>query len=325
MPVWNPRLVYSPHYDLGFLGLERLHPFDVHKYRRAWARLEDAFGDALTVKTIEPTSPVTDDELRVVHADTYLRHLTVSRYLADALEVAALRLVPAALIHRAILTPMRWATRGSLLGAEAALEFGVAANLGGGYHHAKPHGGEGFCLFNDIALAIHHLRSTDRLSPSDVVAVVDLDAHMGNGTAYAFHDDPSVQLFDFYNGDIYPSHDERARKRLDVGLALPMGCEDAEYLDDLREGLPLFLDERRPSFLIFNAGTDPYVGDDLGGLALSERAMLERDQLVFREARSRELPVLFLTSGGYSQKSYELIAATLAWLLSDAEASDSES
>lgn len=319
MPAWNPRLVYSPHYDLGFLGLERLHPFDVHKYRRAWARLEDAFGDTLSARTIEPTSPVTDDELRVVHSDTYLRHLGVSRYLADALEVAALRLVPVSLIDRAILRPMRWATRGSLLGAEAALEVGVAANIGGGYHHAKPDGGEGFCLFNDLSLAIHHLRSTERLSPADVVAVVDLDAHMGNGTAYAFNDDPTVQLFDFYNGDIYPSHDERARRRLDVGVALPMGCGDGEYLDGLRERLPRFLDECRPSFLIFNAGTDPYEGDDLGGLALTEHAMLERDQFVFREARSRELPLLFLTSGGYSPKSYELIAATLEWLLSDAE------
>jgi histone deacetylase 11 len=153
------RLIYSSHYDIGPPGLDRLHPFDTRKYSRAWKVLRRQFGSTLKEHTIKVPRPVSERELLAVHEPDYLAQLRDSTYLARALEVPILRHVPARLLDWLVLRPMRYATMGTLLAAEQALQSGLAVNLSGGYHHAEPAAAGGFCIYSDIALAVHHLRT----------------------------------------------------------------------------------------------------------------------------------------------------------------------
>jgi histone deacetylase 11 len=137
-------IAYSPHYNITFFGVERLHPFDSRKYGRAWELLRTEFGSALKKCHLRIDRPVSNEELALVHSPEYLKSLRSSATLARALEIPLLHFLPGWLIDWRVSRPMRWAVRGSVLAAEAALRTGWAVNLSGGYHHAKPSHGEGF-------------------------------------------------------------------------------------------------------------------------------------------------------------------------------------
>lgn len=307
-----PTLVYSPRYDIRFFGLERLHPFDSRKYGRAWSLLEHHFGQRLRAWHLAPARAASADELAAVHDAGYLaRDLRSSRYLARALELPVAALAPARLIDRLVLAPMRWATKGTVLAAEAALRGRFAVNLAGGYHHASAARGEGFCIYADVGVAVAEARRSGRLAPARRLLYIDLDAHQGNGVARLFADDRAVAIFDQYNAQIYPQ-DGEARRRIDWDLALPMGTDDSAYLSALQHELPAFLDHfDSPQLAIYNAGTDVYQGDALGGLRLSARAVLSRDLFVAEQLTTRGIPWVMLLSGGYSRESYRLVAASV--------------
>ncbi|MGC4046022.1 MAG: histone deacetylase [Armatimonas sp.] len=297
------KIVYSSHYDINFGGLEKLHPFDSKKYSRAWKRVPELHDLKISVP-----GPAADETLLTVHKLDYLESLKSATTLAQALELAIIAKLPVTLTNMAVLRPMRYGVAGTLLGAQAALEEGLVFNLSGGYHHAKPNTGEGFCLFNDIAIAINAV-----CGPDDTALYVDLDAHMGNGVAHCFLNDPRVKHFDMYNGDIYPHWDIDARDRIDGRHKLKMGTPSKVYMETLQAELPGFLDAHTPARIaIYNAGTDPYFGDSLGGLKLSVDAILERDLFVLEQLRQRNLPTLVLPSGGYSEASHRMIATTLS-------------
>jgi len=312
-------VVYNRRYDIGLLGLERLHPFDTHKHSRAWKRLRATCGRELLRKTVCPKRPVRRDELLAIHSAAYLDRLRDSAYLAAALELPPIRFLPWRLLDWCVLRAMRWSTMGTVLAAREAIRDGLAVNLSGGYHHAKPSGGEGFCIYSDIALAIHTLRSEGALDDNDRVAYVDLDAHQGNGVCHCFLDDRRVFIFDMYNGDIYPSYDRVARQRIDCDLPLASNCTQAEYFRTLEAELPGFLDSvgrsRRVGLAIYNAGSDVFQGDALGGLNLTAEGVLRRDQFVIDELRRRGFPTVMLPSGGYSAESYKLLADSVQVLL----------
>jgi len=311
------KIVYSPHYNISFFGIERLHPFDSRKYGRAWKLLRQQFGPQLYQHHVTVDRPASEEELRLAHTGEYLRSLGDSQQIAAALEIPLLRRLPSWLPKWRVLRPMRWAVRGSVLAAKAALQCGAAVNLSGGYHHAKPSRGEGFCVFSDIALIVAQLRQENLLKSKDTIAYVDLDAHQGNGVCHQFQSDRRVAICDMYNGEIYPAADRPAQVRIDVNLPLPFGCVGDFYLRTLRTRLPAFLDSLpQPRLAIYNAGTDVFVGDRLGGLNLSEDDILQRDLFVFQQFRQRHIPVVMLLSGGYSQQSYRLVANTVAHLLS---------
>jgi histone deacetylase 11 len=204
-----------------------------------------------------------------------------------------------------------------------ALERGLVINLSGGYHHAKPDQGEGFCLFSDIALAIDAIRTSAPGREGGRIAYIDLDAHQGNGVCHHFLDDREVFVFDMYNATIYPWFDVRARERIDCDVPLPRGCDGSTYLGKLKERLPAFLDSvtsSRPVLLaVFNAGSDILAGDPLGGLGVSADEILERDRFVIAECGNRQIPVLMLPSGGYTRQSYQVIARTVLSLLPSCE------
>jgi histone deacetylase 11 len=236
--------------------------------------------------------------------------------VARALELPVVERLPGWMVDRYILLPMRWATSGTVEAAIAALAHGMAINLSGGYHHAKPAGGEGFCVYGDVALAIDALRRDGKLAVDDRIVHVDLDAHQGNGVCHFFMHDRAVYLFDVYNSEIYPAYDREARRRLDCDVPVRSGTRDEEYSNALASRLPAFLDSvgnTKPIRLaIYNAGTDIYEHDQLGGLQVSHQAIVERDWFVIEELRKRGIPCVMLLSGGYHRDSYRLIADSVA-------------
>ena len=316
-----PRVVYSRHYNIRFFGMEKLHRFDSCKYGRARRRMRELMGGSLRRMMVRPKRPAGIRELMTVHTGDYLGRLHDSVCVARALELAPVAKLPAWLVRWRILRPMRWATMGTIVAAREAIRHGFAVNLGGGYHHAKPNSGEGFCLYNDIAVAIHAMRAEGRLGTDTRVAYIDLDAHQGNGVCHAFLHDPRVFLFDMYNAQTYPAYDHTARERIDCNVPLRAGCADAEYLGLLEQRLPGFLNSitanERVGLAIYNAGTDVFAGDPLGELSISAEGISRRDEIVVRELRERGIPTAMVLSGGYTLESYRLVADSVVRLLRD--------
>jgi len=187
----------------------------------------------------------------------------------------------------------RLAAQGTLEAARAALEYGLAANLAGGTHHAFPAHGEGFCLLNDVAVAIRVLRRDGRVRRA---LVVDLDVHQGNGTAAIFEGDPEVFTFSMHGERNYPL--QKMRSTLDVGLADGIG--DDEYLELLARHLDGVFAAFVPDIVLYLAGVDPVRGDRYGRLALSDDGIARRERQVLEACRARGLPLVITIAGGYA-------------------------
>ncbi|WDQ18632.1 histone deacetylase family protein [Rhodopirellula sp. P2] len=313
-----PRIVYSRHYNIGFYGLERLHPFDSRKYGRVWGLLRRHFGSSLSGLHVRPRRAASRDELMLVHSNDYLTRLRDPKYVAGALEVPPVRRLPSWAIDWHVLRPMRWATRGTILAAANALEHGFAVNLSGGYHHAKPNHGEGFSIYADIGIAVAAMRAQQLIADDSRIAYIDTDAHQGNGVCHTFMSDNRVFIFDIFNCRIYPIFDVDARKRVDCDVGINSSITDSEYMGELHNRLPGFLDSvgRSPIGLaIYNAGTDVFAGDPLGGLSISADTIRERDLFVVRELRKRNIPTIMVLSGGYTKQSYQLVADSVIELI----------
>lgn len=183
---------------------------------------------------------------------------------------------------------------GTLAAARAALEDGFGANLAGGTHHAFPDHGEGFCVFNDIAVVIRALQAEGAIRRA---VVVDLDVHQGNGTAAIFAGDPSVFTFSMHGEHNFPFRKQPSH--LDLGL--DDGTGDAEYLAALDAHLPHVLESSRADLLFFQAGVDPLAEDTLGRLSLTHAGLRERDLRVLGAARERGLPAVLTLGGGYAK------------------------
>jgi histone deacetylase 11 len=315
-----PRIVYSPHYNIGLLGIERLHPFDSRKYGRAWRLLRRELGrQALRRMWVRPRREVSREELLAVHTPEYLEKLRDPLYVARALEVPLLARLPMWALDRYVLRPMRWATHGTMIAAREALQHGLAINLGGGYHHAKPDRGEGFCIYNDIALASLAVRREGLIAEDARILYVDLDAHQGNGVSHAMRDDLRFFIFDMFHDAIYPAYDLAARERIDCAIPLPGNTTDTQYMEALTTRLPGFVDSLssngKVALAIYNAGTDIVAGDPLGLMNISADTILERDLFVVRTLRQRGIPTAMVLSGGYTRESYKLVARSVARLL----------
>ena len=303
-------VVYAPGYDLYLPGLSWVHPFDGRKFSRAWAVLQRRLGGALEELHLTPEAPVPDATLLRVHTPAYLDSLRSSAVVAQALEAWPLRFLPGGVVRKRILTPMRLATAGTILACARALERGgIAMNLGGGYHHAFPDHGEGFCVFADAAVAVADCRARGLLAPGDRVAMIDLDAHRGNGFDACLGKDPAVRILDLYNAQVYPGLHPADPDDLPFMIPLRAGLSDVDYLDSVREFLTPFLQAAGPIRLaIYNAGTDILRGDRIGQLDVSADGIRARDRYVVDALKERKIPTVIVTSGGYTRGSYELVA-----------------
>lgn len=283
------KVVYSDGY---FLKLGE-HVFPAVKYRRVKDKL-------IEEKIIAPSdlvepSPATDEDLLLVHAPSYVNKLKTGTF--SPVEVMRHE-VPYSreLVHAFIL-----GTGGSILAARLALEETAAVNLGGGFHHAFPDHGEGFCLIHDVAVAIRRMQKDHRIARA---MVVDCDVHQGNGTAAIFRKDPDVYTLSIHQVHNYPSF--KPPGSLDIDLA--DGTEDAEYLEKLAAGLKTALGQITPDLLCYVAGADPYKEDQLGGLSLTREGLERRDRLVFEAARQRKIPVHVTLAGGYAVNVEDTVA-----------------
>jgi len=312
------RLVYSSGYDFTVMGLGKLHPFDAKKFSKAWKRLKADFHD-LEKYQISPENMASNELLELVHTPDYLVSLEKSSSIAQVIELGLLRLAPAGMLNRNLINPIRLATQGTRLAAEYAVKNQTTVmNLGGGYHHAFSDRGEGFCFFADAALAIHKLKTDGLLQQDDLVAMIDLDAHRGNGFESFFKNDPSVTIFDMYNFQVYPGMHTGDIDKFPFMVPLKSRTAGESYLEFLKEELPPFLHTLGAAKLVFyNAGTDILDGDPLGALNVSFEHVVERDRYVLESLKKIAAPTVVLTSGGYTGESHKLVAECAKLVLTD--------
>jgi acetoin utilization deacetylase AcuC-like enzyme len=276
------KVIYSDQYDLN-LGN---HVFPSIKYRLVKDRLLRD-GVAQPEDLVEPPA-ATDDDVALVHHRDYIRKLRTGRL--SYLELLRLEIPYSPELIRAV-----WLSAGgSILAGRLALEDGAAVNLGGGFHHAYPDHGEGFCVLNDVAIAIRRLQK-DRII--EHAMTVDVDVHQANGTAAIFGGDPSVYTLSIHQANNYPH--PKPPSSLDINL--PDGVGDDAYLAALAEGLDQSLAAFQPELMVYVAGADPYREDQLGGLRLTVEGLEKRDRLVFEEARAKKIPVAVTLAGGYAR------------------------
>ena len=311
------KFVYSPKYDFKLWPITKLHPFDSEKFSKAWRMFssQTQFNDASRI--IEPKQLVSMERLQQIHDQTYLASLNKSKNVAQILEVGFASLLPNSLLQKAILNPMRLACEGTVLATKTALsESTIVMNFGGGFHHAFANKGEGFCVFADAMLSIVECRQSGLLQTSDKVLMIDLDAHRGNGFEALATSDPSIQLFDMYNFQVYPGLHPGEPDEFPFFIPLKAKMSGEQYLEILKKELPTFLSKHSDARLVFyNAGTDIVKGDPLGQLNVAVEHVIERDRYVVKAIHDLNLPTVTMTSGGYSKASYQLIAEMAKTLL----------
>jgi histone deacetylase 11 len=288
-------VVYSPAYEINLGGLENLHSFDIHKYRKIYSALVNV--GALAPGEVYVPPMATDEQILRVHSRAFLDSLRSSATVGRCLEMSKLAKMPSGLADAAIVSAFRRATGGTVQAAYLAVHYGIAVNLAGGYHHAKPDAGEGFCIFNDIAIAIRELQAARIIRRA---LVVDLDVHQGNGTAVCFAGDDEVFTFSMHEGDIYPIPKETS----DLDVELQAGTDDAMFLTALASNLPALLDKAKPELVVIQAGCDTLAGDPLARMRMTPQGIVARDAMVIDECVRRRIPVLMTLGGGYSADAW---------------------
>ena len=294
------KLIYSDDY---FLPIGS-HVFPAEKYKRVHDRLL-AMKVAETSDFVVPR-PATDEDILLVHTPRYVERLKTGTLSArEELEME----IP----YSPELVQAFWlAAGGSMLAADYALNDGVAINIGGGFHHAFPDHGEGFCMINDIAVAIRRMQRDEKIR---VAMTLDCDVHQGNGTAVVFAPTSipdmartrkalsDVFTISLHQENNYPPF--KPPSSLDMNL--PDGMGDAEYLACLGSAISLGLSKVKPELICYVAGADPYFDDQLGGLSLTIEGLKQRDTLVFQLAKAEGLPVMVTFAGGYAHKLEDTI------------------
>jgi len=273
------------HHNDYFLPLPPGHPFPMAKYPLIHRYLLER-GVATVASITAPAELDLIDAARV-HDSGYLHKLT-----KGGLSAAEERRLGVPWSAR-LLRRSRLASQGTLDAARLALQLGMAGNLAGGTHHAFADRGEGFCVLNDVAIAIRALQAEGRI---DRALVIDLDVHQGNGTAAIFEADPQVFTFSMHGERNYPAL--KMRSSLDVGL--PDGTTDAGYLAALSSHLPGVIASARADLAFYLAGVDVAAGDRYGRFALSDEGVRLRERYVIEQVRGANLPVVILLAGGYA-------------------------
>jgi len=277
------KLVYHERYDLN-LGA---HVFPSQKFRLIAEALRRE-GIANDEDFLRP-SPAADEDILRVHTPDWVHKLKTGTLTAS--EVMKLEIPYSPELVEAV-----WlAAGGAILAAQSALRDGFGCNLGGGFHHAYPGHGEGFCAIHDVAIAIRRMQFDGAIRKA---MVVDTDVHHGNGTAAIFANDPTVFTISIHQENNYPAH--KPPSTLDLNM--DDRADDDEYLAALVPAVDRSLDEFAPDALFYVGGADPYCEDQLGGLMLTKEGLKRRDRSVFEAARKRGIPVVTALAGGYARR-----------------------
>jgi len=275
-------VVHNPHYQA---PLPPNHRFPMAKFRRvAEVLVEDGL---VAAGGFHEPAPAPAGWIALAHDRTYVDQVfgaTVPERIAREIGFP----MTADVALRA-----RTASAGTLLTARLALDTGIACNTAGGSHHARRAHGAGFCVFNDVAVAIRVLIADGAIGTA---MVIDCDVHQGDGTADIFAGDPRVFTLSIHAANNYPVR--KVASTRDIGLA--DGTGDAAYLEALRSAVPQALDGFAPDIVFFNAGVDPHRDDRLGRLALSDRGLIDRNRFVIDAVRRRGIPLAGVLGGGYA-------------------------
>jgi acetoin utilization deacetylase AcuC-like enzyme len=282
--VQSLKVFYSDHF---VLPLPQGHRFPMVKYSMLRERVAEA--GLCEPGEMRVPRPVSDEEILRSHERSYLR-----RVVEGTLSQREMRRIGFPWSERMVERSRR-ASGGTLGACLAALEDGLAANLAGGTHHAFADRGEGYCVFNDSAIAARAVQADGLI---ERVVVIDTDVHQGNGTAAILRGDPSVFTFSIHGARNFPFRKEAS----DLDIPLPDGADDEEFLGALEDGLEEALAASKAGLAIYLAGADPYVDDRLGRLSVSKEGLAERDRLVLGACRERGIPVVVTMAGGYARK-----------------------
>lgn len=277
------QVFYTPRY---YADIGNGHIFPIRKFELVRDRLL-AEGTLHPTELLEP-EPATPDAVRLVHTDDYVSRLCSGELTAKELRRLGLPWSES-LVRRSF-----YATGGTIAAARAALVEGYGSNLAGGTHHSFADRGEGFCVLNDVAVAIRVLQNEGLIRRA---AIIDCDVHQGNGTATIFADDEDTFTFSIHGANNYPLF--KARSNLDVEL--PDATADEEYLKVLNDHVPAVFAAADPDLVFYLAGADPYANDKLGRLALTIDGLRQRDAYVLTQCYARETPVVTVMSGGYGK------------------------
>jgi len=298
-------LWYHPQYKAeALVQTARVPGIEVARGERILGSL--ASEDLIRPKQVHPAPLAKLANLAKVHSDVYLDRTATPEYLGQifGLEAALVDVDPILIAQRrqvgGTVDAARWAAR---------KPGRVAFNIGGGFHHAEPDQGSGFCVYNDVAVAIALLREEGFDAP---IAIIDLDYHQGNGNIVTFEDDDSVFTYSIH-GSVW-SHVEAAA---DEQFLLPSKTDDATYLAKLYETLPAALEAHEPGLAFYIAGNDVLQGDRLGEFSMTRQGVLERDKLVIELAQARGSSVVVTLGGGYSEDAWRSSKDLIRWLLTD--------
>ena len=278
--------------DTFTLPLPPRHRFPIRKY----ARLREAVTAAGLVAPadIAPPIPATDEEIRRAHDADYLERVKAGDLTPQEIRRIGFPWSPQ-LVARA-----RCSVGGTIAACRAALADGMGVNLAGGTHHASRDRGQGYCVFNDSAIAARAMQAEGRV---ERVVILDCDVHQGNGTAAIVADDPTIFTFSIHSERNFPFHKERS----DIDIGLDDGTGDDAYLAALQEGVERSLDRAKADLAIYLAGADPYEGDLLGKLALTKDGLAARDRWVLQRCHEERLPVAVVMAGGYARQVEDIV------------------
>lgn len=290
-------IVYSPKYKINVFGMEKLHPFDIAKYDKIYAGLKK--DGLVTDKNLVNPSEVTREQMLLVHSPKYIDSLKKTANVAGYLEAPPLKIIPDSMLDRMVVSRFRKASGGTIAAARLALKHPskMAFNLGGGYHHAKPDVGEGFCIIADVPIAIRVLQKEGLIKRA---LVIDTDIHQGNGTILCLKDDPSTYTFSIHEGGIYPMPKEKG----DLDLELQAGVTDDLYLKVLAEHLDDLFKKSKPNIVFHVAGCDALAGDPLANGKMTHEGIAKRDQMIVAACKKHGVPYVMTMSGGYSKDAW---------------------
>jgi acetoin utilization deacetylase AcuC-like enzyme len=272
--------------DLFVLPLPNGHRFPMQRYRLLRERLQNSGCFAATDFCIPPAA--TAEQLALVHT-----HDWISRVFSGELTESELRRIGFPWSRQMVERSCR-STGATIAASRSALQDGLSVNLAGGTHHAFPDRGAGYCVFNDVAVAVRVMQSERRLQRA---VVVDGDVHQGDGTAAIFQEDNSVRTFSLHARKAFPVR----KMSSDLDVALEPGTGTAEYLAAWQAGLEQIISGFEPELIYFLAGADPWQGDTLGGLQVTARGLQQRDHLVFELSRRLQCPLVIVMAGGYAE------------------------
>lgn len=277
------RIFYT---DRFVLPLPPGHRFPMEKYARLRERVGAAGLNGLDPLASPPAAP--DEALLRAHDRDYLERVVSGRLSAAEQRRIGFPWTPQ-MVERS-----RRSSGATLEACRAALEDGVAVNLAGGTHHAFRDHGEGYCVFNDSAVAALSMQAEGLVRR---VVVIDCDVHQGNGTAAILADDPSVFTFSIHGANNFPFRKETS----DLDIELPDGTGDDDYLEALEQGVCRALSAAQPDLALYLAGADPFEGDRLGRLKITKDGLAARDRLVLSLCQSARIPVAITMAGGYAR------------------------